>query len=255
MDTQTLTEAMLEPFAVPVDRLFRLRPEVYQGMLELELLPAEGVEFVDGLLVRTEVNGSAPAPMDHLYRISLDLYHGLVKHGLLTPDDKLELLDGLLVKKMGKGTHHVVATKLVMSALVALVPAGWHVAKEDPVSLPGGPKGRDSELEPDVSVVRGSVRDYVNRHPGPEDTELAVEVADSSVRNDRAKLIFYARTRVPVAWIVNLIDRTVEVYSRLTDSAEPARYEDVEVYQPGDLVPVVIDGQEVGRVAVNDILP
>src|SRR5260221_507998 len=85
---------------------------------------------------------------ESLYRIPLEVYHAIAEHGLLTPRDKVVLLDGLLVKKMTKGGPHYVATKLVWEVLHELVPDGWHVQKEDPIALPGGSKGRDSEPEP-----------------------------------------------------------------------------------------------------------
>lgn len=256
MDTRTSAQSALDPLAVPADRLYRLRPEVYEGMLEHGLLKeGDGVELVDGLLVKASSNGSAPAPFDRLYRISLDLYHGMVRHGLLTKYDKVELLDGLLVKKMTKGDPHTAATILVGDALRDLGLEGWHVRNEAPVALPGGPRGRDSEPEPDVSLARGAARDYLTHRPGPGDTGLVIEVADSSLRADQAKMQLYARAGIPAAWLVDLTNRVVKVFANPTRRAATAKYRTVKVYHPGDLVPVVIDGQEVGQVAVNDILP
>ena len=106
--------------------------------------------------------------------------------------------------------------------------------------------------EPDVMVLRGGIRDYLGRKPGPSETALVVEVADSSLRDDRSKLVRYARGGVPAAWLVNLIDNTVEVH------AEPSAagiYQERAIYHGADEVPVVIDGLEVGRLAVADLLP
>ena len=100
-----------------------------------------------------------------------------------------------------------------------------------------------------------TIRDYADRHPGPADLALVVEVADSSLREDRKGLARYAWAGIPVAWIVNLNDETVEVYTRPTGPADPAKYEEIKVYQKDDHVPVVVDGREVGRVAVADLLP
>jgi Uma2 family endonuclease len=81
---------------------------------------------------------------------------------------------------------------------------------------------------------------------------LLVEAADTSLDRDRGvKKMAYARGRIPVYWIINLVDRQVEVYS------DPRRgqYRSTQVFEPGQDVPVVIDGVEVGRIAVADLLP
>jgi hypothetical protein len=65
----------------------------------------------------------------------------------------------------------------------------------------------------------------------------------------------YARSGISVAWLVNLVDGVIEVYTHPTGPAGPATYETVELHHPGHLITVVIDGREIGRVAVNDIIP
>jgi Uma2 family endonuclease len=187
----------------------------------------------------------------------LDVYDRIAAIGLLGPRDKVVLLDGLLVTTMPKGPPHTAVTMLTMKALEGVLPAGWHVRVEGPVALPGGPAGRDSEPEPDVTVIRGGIRDYLVRHPGPADTALVIEVAETSLREDRKGLTRYAWKDIPVAWIVNLVDGAVEVHSRPTGptEGEPARYQDVTTYGPDDNVPVVIDGREAVRIAVRDFLP
>jgi Uma2 family endonuclease len=179
----------------------------------------------------------------------------MVEHGLLTKYDKIELLDGLMVEKMTKGGPHVMSTYYVGEALRALQLAGFHVKTEAPIALPTGPRGRASVPEPDVSVVRGTARDYPKDEPGPQDVPLVAEVADSSVREDREGLARYAWSKITVAWIVNLVDRCVEVYSEPTGPADPAKYDTVKVYGPDDRIPVVIDGRLVGQVAVKELLP
>jgi putative restriction endonuclease len=85
---------------------------------------------------------------------------------------------------------------------------------------------------------------------------LIAEVADSSLRRDRGwKKRLYARARVAVYWIVNLVDRQIEVYTEPTGPVKRPDYRQRADYKPGDKVPVVLDGREVARLAVNDILP
>ena len=133
--------------------------------------------------------------------------------------------------------------------MVRILPAGrYHAGAAKPVRLPG----RDSEPEPDRCIARGTIRDYADQHPGPDEIALIVEVADSSLADDRklaAKV--YGPAGIPVYWIVNLVDRQVEVY---TDPG-PLGYRSTESFAEGQSVPVVIDGQAVGRIAVSDILP
>ncbi len=258
MDMQGLVGVADDPLAIPIDRLYRISPDVYRGMVERGLLTDQDkVVFRDGLLVQESAGGSEADPLDGLYRFPLDVYHEMAGLGLLTKYDKAVLLDGLLVKKMTKGEPHVVATLLVVDALRGLAGAGWHVRPESPLTLPSGPSGHGSEPEPDVYVVRGATRDYLAlaRHPGPGDLAFVVEVSDSSLRDDRRGLARYAWSRIPVAWVVNLTNETVEVYTRPTGPADPARYEETKFYQKGDRLPVVVDGLEVGQVAVADLLP
>ena len=101
-------------------------------------------------------------------------------------------------------------------------------------------------------MIRGTRDDYRKRHPEPADLGLLVEVAETSLDRDRGdKLVAYVKGGVAFYWIVNLMDRQVEVYSNPVATG----YQSSQVFLPGEDVPVVIDGTEVGRVAVADILP
>ena len=99
--------------------------------------------------------------------------------------------------------------------------------------------------------MRGKARDHVDRHPGPADIALVVEVADRSLAKDRRRTRSYGPAGIPVYWIVNLVDRRIEVYSNPVPDGYGLRIE----YAPGSDVPLVIDGVTVGRIAVADMLP
>jgi Uma2 family endonuclease len=174
--------------------------------------------------------------------------------GILTPRDRVVLLDGFLVLKTEKSPRHVTATGKTVKAIETFVPEGWMVIKEDPVSFQGGPAGADSEPEPDVAVVRGTIANYAARHPGPGDIALVVEVAESSLAEDRAGLARYAWANIPSAWIVNLNERVIEVYTDPTGPTAQPGYRWREVVKPGGEIPLVLDGQPVARVAVADLL-
>jgi Uma2 family endonuclease len=103
-----------------------------------------------------------------------------------------------------------------------------------------------------VAVVRGTTEDYAYRLPRPDDVELLIEVSLTTLDQDRReKQLAYARGRIPLYWIVNLADRQVEVFGE----PGPDGYGTSEVYSEGQSVPVVIGGQSLGQIAVNDILP
>jgi Putative restriction endonuclease len=157
---------------------------------------------------------------EKLYRLSVEEYERI---GEFLDDARVELIDGLLVAKMTQKPPHVVACGLTRETIATTVPASWHLREAKPVRL------ARSEPEPDFSLVRGKARDYVNRHPGPADIALVVEVADSSLARDRR----------------------VEVYG----NPGPDGYASQVVYAVGMDVPLVIDGVTVGRVAVADMLP
>jgi hypothetical protein len=189
-------------------------------------------------------------PTDFIWRLSVDQYHEMIRAGILTDDDPVELLEGWLVYKMPKNPPHRIATRLTRASLERIIVAGWYVESQEPITT------EDSEPEPDVGVVRGDTRQYMDRHPGPQDLALVVEVSEATLQRDRGwKKRLYAQANIPVYWIVNLIDRQVEVYTDPTGPAEQPDYRQRQIYQATDAVPVVIDGREIGRIAVCELLP
>jgi Uma2 family endonuclease len=189
-------------------------------------------------------------PSDPIWRLSVDQYHEMIRTGILTADDPVELLEGWLVTKMPKNPPHRVATRLIRKALEGVVPAGWYVDAQEPITT------ADSEPEPDAMVVRGDTRQYLDRHPGPRDLALVVEVADATLQRDRtSKKRLYAAAAIAVYWIVNLPERHFEVYTDPSGPAIQPDYRHRQDYGPEDAVPLVIDGREVGRLAVRELLP
>jgi Uma2 family endonuclease len=181
-----------------------------------------------------------------LYRMTVNQYERLVEAGVLD-DPKVELIDGFLVKKMAKKPPHVIATGRLVRTLGGLLPQGWHLRKEEPVRIPDF-----DEPEPDVAIAAGVLEDFAARHPGPGDLALLAEVAETPLDRDQdEKLVAYARAGIPVYWIVNLVDRQIEVYT----DPHVGRYADRRVYRSEAAVPVVIAGVEVGQISVDEILP
>ena len=185
-----------------------------------------------------------------IYQLTVQQYHAMAEHGILTTNDPVELICGWLVRKRTKNPPHALATGLTQDALTRVLPGGWHVRSQEPITL------SHSEPEPDCVLAQGVRRDYLTRHPGPAEAALVVEVADSTLDYDRnVKKPLYAAARIPVFWILNLEDNRLEV---LTDPSGPCPQPDYAVQTilgPADEVPVVIAGREVGRIPVRDLLP
>jgi Uma2 family endonuclease len=184
-------------------------------------------------------------------RLSVEKYEAMIASGVFAKRDRFELIEGSLVEKMTKGTTHSMGSEDSWRAIHAVLPAGWHVRIEKPVRIPE----RDSMPEPDVSVARGRTADYRKRHPGPADVALVVEVADSTVDEDRVMGMTYGGGSIPVYWLVNLRDRQLEVYTEPSGPSPPVGYRRCEVLLPGDHVPLLIEGREVARIAVAYLLP
>ncbi len=192
----------------------------------------------------------AALPPFQVWRLTVEQYEEMVRTGILSEDDPVELLDGWLVPKMPKNPLHIMATELVRDALVKVIPDGWHVNSQQPLRL------STSEPEPDAMVVRGSRRDYLDRLPGPADVALVVEVADTSLEQDRVfKKAIYAGAAGAIYWIVNLIERQVEVFASPNAVGAKPDYGQHHVFALHDEVPVVIADREIGRTAVRDLLP
>ncbi len=131
-------------------------------------------------------------------------------------------------------------------------PEGYFVSRRSPLTI----RDRDGEPEPDVLVLRGKIRDYADRERTPADAALLAEVSDTSYDYDRrAKWVTYAAARVPVYWIVDVNRRRLEVHTEPTGEGEAAVYGRTQIFGPDDEVPLILDGREVGRFPVKEILP
>ncbi len=170
----------------------------------------------------------------------------MIQSGILCPDDRVELLEGVIVQKVSKNPPHSHATRATRRALDRLAPDGWYIDGQEPISLAA------SEPEPDLAVLRGDFQDFRLRHPVAGDVGMIVEIAESSLDRDRVlKKRIYAEAEIPWYWIIDLNARRLEAYSRPRNSI----YTECTVYLAGDTVPVVLDGVQVGTVPLNDLLP
>ena len=184
------------------------------------------------------------------YRFSLDQYHRMAELGILEENNQVEFLEGILVNKMTKNRAHSLATRRLRILLEGIIPAGFYVDSQEPTSTV------DSEPEPDAMVIRGRPEDYQLHQPEAAQVPLIAEVADSSLQHDRGwKKRIYARAGIPVYWIVNLVQRQIEVYTQPSGETENPDYVQCQVFSISQDLPVVLDGKEVGRISVKDVLP
>jgi Uma2 family endonuclease len=189
-------------------------------------------------------------PPARVHRFKIGEYERLVEIGFFGPADRAELVDGWLVDKMPQNPRHATAVDLANEAILRRVPAGWTTRSQLPIRLPG-----DNAPEPDVAVVLAPKQRYSERHPTEKDIALVVEVADTSLDDHRRfKLPQYARAKLPVYWIINLTDGCVEVYTHPRGGKTPG-YRHRTNYGPGETVPIVVGGVEVGALAVDDCFP
>ena len=182
-------------------------------------------------------------------RFSVEEYHRMIQGGILADGDPVELLQGWIVPKMSRKLPHDAILDLANEALLAILPKGWRLRIQSAITT------TDSEPEPDLAMARGPANRYLTRHPRPEDIAMVVEVSESSLDKDRhEKGPVYAQAGIPWYWIINLIDNVIEVYSQPEAREGKHAYQKMEIKGPGDFVPLIINGIEVGHLAVRDIL-
>jgi len=185
-------------------------------------------------------------------RFTVEQYHQMIASGVLREDQRIELLEGVIVEMTPMGPKHCGLTESLVLALQRLAPVGWYVRSEKPISIAG------SEPQPDACLVVGHPRDFLERYPSVAELGFVVEVSDSTLASDRKlKAKLYAAAGIPEYWIVNLIDRQVEVHTnpRPAEGEKLAAYAEMKIYSAADRVPVSLLGKPLGEVAAAEFLP
>ena len=154
--------------------------------------------------VDTTSSDASQIPPWPVRRFSVREYQRLGEYGVLTPEDRVELLDGWIVPKMNQKPAHGYAVGLLTEWMQRHLPNGFIVRCQLPITT------ATSEPEPDLAIVRGNHADFRDRHPSGGDCRLVVEVADISVERDQRKAAIYAAAGVEEYWILNLVDHRLE---------------------------------------------
>jgi Uma2 family endonuclease len=174
----------------------------------------------------------------------------MVEVGILTESDKVELLDGRIVEKMSRNPPHDSGLHRLMNALARLVPTKYLIRSQSALRL------SNSVPEPDIALVRGPATRYDAQHPRAEDAVLVVEVSDSTLQDDQGeKLALYAREGILVYWVLNLVDRRLEVYSDPTGPDHFPTYRIRTDISEDGVVVVPVSGKKKLTVRVRDVLP
>ena len=182
-------------------------------------------------------------------RFSVASYQRMIASGALTSEDKVELLENYVVLKMPHNPPHDSTIQRMLRPLLKSLPRGWDLRVQSAITL------SNSEPEPDFAVVRGSSAEYESHHPFAADVGRVIEVADTSLARDRHdKGRIYANASIPNYWVVNLLDRRIEVYSQPTGAEVTAEYTASQFYHAGEVVPLVLDGYSVTVVPVTELL-
>jgi Uma2 family endonuclease len=190
-----------------------------------------------------------PQPVQRPHRFTVAEYHCMIEQGILGSESRVELLEGQVIDKITHNPPHDFTVWQIQTALLALLPAEWILRTQSAITT------TDSEPEPDIVVGRGPGTRYRTAHPQPGDIGLLIEVADATLADDRTtKKRIYARSRIPVYWIVNLVDSIIEVYTQPRAGRAPT-YRQERVYGVEESVPVLVGGQDLGAIPVRELLP
>jgi Uma2 family endonuclease len=139
---------------------------------------------------------------------TVEEYYRMAEAGILSADERVELIEGKIVAMAAIGTRHAACVDRLNYLLSQRIGGRAFVRVQNPVRLDAY-----SEPQPDIALLRPRADFYALAHPGPVDVFLVVEVADSSVGFDReVKIPLYARAWISEAWLVDLIGGSVTSY-------------------------------------------
>jgi|SRR5215813_4111212 len=153
------------------------------------------------------------AQLEHR-RFNVTEYYQMAAAGILTPDDRVELIEGEIIKMSPIGSPHAACVSRLVRLANRLVDESAIVWVQNPVRL-----SNFTEPVPDVALLKPRADYYAARHPVPDDALLLIEVADSSLLKDRnVKIPLYARSGIPEVWLINLPKAVIEVYTELQNA-------------------------------------
>jgi Uma2 family endonuclease len=165
-------------------------------------------------------------------------YYRMAEAGILSADDRVELIEGEIIKMSPIGSPHAGHVDLINRLFVLRLGDRAIVRVQSPVRL-----DEYSEPEPDITLLRPRADFYIMAHPGPEDVLLLIEVAESSLSYDKGrKAPLYARAGIIEFWVVDLLNKAIQVYRK---PSQKGYLETRQVRRGGRLSPQALPGLEV----------
>ncbi|HZQ07079.1 MAG TPA: Uma2 family endonuclease [Anaerolineae bacterium] len=148
-------------------------------------------------------------------------YQRLADAGILSEDDRVELIHGEIVEMSPIGSPHAACVRDLEELLHEKLGRTVHISVQNPIILDDY-----SEPEPDIALLKRRTHRYKSIHPKPEDVLLVIEVADTSIEYDRlVKIPLYARAKISEAWLVDLNREVIQVFSEPRDGQYQRRHE------------------------------
>ena len=183
------------------------------------------------------------APTITKRRFSVKEYYLMAEAGILSPRDRVELIDGEIVQMAAIGSYHAACVDTLTRLFMETLGRRVIVRVQNPVRL-----GERSEPEPDIALLRPRADAYRDAHPGPDDVLLIVEVSHSTVEYDRdVKTPLYAEAGIPELWLVNLDEDYIDGLSDPVGAGYGAvrRYARGERIAPALLPDAALDVSEI----------
>jgi Uma2 family endonuclease len=145
-------------------------------------------------------------------KFTVEQYHKMAESGILTEDDRVQLIRGEIIEMSPIGTKHAACVKCLNKLLSGKLRDRVLIAIQDPVVL-----NNNSEPQPDVALLKPRDDFYATAHPQPQDIFLLIEVSDSTIVYDREeKIPLYAEANIIEVWLVDINEQIVEVYQQPT---------------------------------------
>jgi len=175
---------------------------------------------------------------------SVEEYERMIELGLITEDDRVELIRGEILEMAASGTRHMSCVTNLDGIFHELLGRSVVISVQNSILLPN-----NSMPEPDVALLRGKRGTYARRRPTVDDVLLLVEVSDSTLGSDRrGKLPLYAEAGIAEVWLVNPENELIEVYSEPVDG----QYRSKRLVGRGERVALPAGLQ--GSVSVDEVL-
>ncbi|BAY62032.1 hypothetical protein NIES22_20990 [Calothrix brevissima NIES-22] len=177
-------------------------------------------------------------------KFTVEQYHKMLESGILTEDDRVELIRGEIIEMSPIGTKHAACVNRLINLLVQLLGKRVIVAAQNPITL-----NNNSQPQPDVALLKPRDDFYATAHPQPQDIFLLIEIADSTIEYDREqKIPLYAEGNIIEVWLVDINEQIIEVYQQPT----AAGYQLMQKFASGQTLS--IPGFSDVNISVNKIL-